>query len=164
MGKYDEYVIQPPLMRMTVNEDGRQVFNGFMANKGLHGCKFTMGYQIVTKPFIGDNPQHRHNFQEFLAWYGTNPDDPFEFDAEVELFMGEEQERYLITQPTLVSLPPGLIHSPLNILRVGKPIVQLEVMLPPMDGSDPTREFTLPADQGIDPYSRVTLTYTPQPE
>ena len=132
MGKYDEYVIQPPLMRMTVNEDGRQVFNGFMANKGLHGCKFTMGYQIVTKPFIGDNPQHRHNFQEFLAWYGTNPDDPFEFDAEVELFMGEEQERYLHAILENVGFTDSLINRTLEFNRPGSKVKPEKLTVKPV--------------------------------
>lgn len=162
-GKYDHLVLEPPVMHMTVNEDGRQVFHGIMAKKQHHGCNFTVGYQVVGKPFRGDNPPHTHNFQEFIAWYGTNPDDPLDFDAEIEIYLGEEMEKHVITTPTIVSLPPGFVHCPLNIVRVGKPIVQLELMLPPEDGSDPTRVPFLEEDKGVDPYSLVTMEYIERP-
>lgn len=163
-GKYENLVINPPVQHMTVKEDGRQIFHGFMANERLHGYPFTFGFQIITKPFKGDNPAHTHNFQEYIAWYGTNPDDPTDFDAEIEIYLGEEQEKYVVTQPTIVNLPAGLVHCPMEIKRVGKPIVQLELMLPPEDGTPMTREPFFEADRGVDPFDLVTIERTPQEE
>lgn len=163
-GIYDNLVFEPPVQHMTVKEDGRQIFHGFMANERLHGCKFTFGFQIITKPFKGDNPPHTHNFQEFIAWYGTNPDDPTDFDAEIELYLGEEQEKHVFTKPTFVSFPPGLVHCPLEIKRVGKPIIQLELMLPPEDGSDMTRVPFFDEDKDVDPFDLVTIERIPQEE
>jgi hypothetical protein len=43
--------------------------------------------------------------------------------------MGPELEKYVFTRPTVVYLPAGLPHGPLEITRVDSPIIQLEVML-----------------------------------
>ncbi len=127
--KYDKYITHPGIRQIVAEDDGRVVFNGIMVGKPQLGYNIKIGHQFVTKPFRNNNPTHTHNFHEILAWYGGNPNDPMEFDAEVVLYMGEELVKYVFTRPTIVSLPEGLAHCPLEITRVGKPIVQLEVML-----------------------------------
>jgi hypothetical protein len=149
--KYDKYVIYPPHIRMQLKSDKSVVFDGFMANKRVLNYDFTFGHQFVIKPFKGDNPPHTHNFQEFIAWYGSNPDDPEDFGAEVVFYMGEELVKYVFTKPTIVSLPPGLVHCPLEVTRVDRPIIQLEMMLPTPDGSPPTREPLFDKDKGFKP-------------
>jgi hypothetical protein len=47
----------------------------------------------------------------------------FDFDATIELSMGEESELYLIEQATVVHIPAGFVHTPLNFKRVGKPVL-----------------------------------------
>lgn len=138
-GKYDEYIIHPPVSKFTVADDGRQIFNGFFLFPEMLQYNFRMGHQIITKPFKSDNPAHTHNHHEFLMWLGTNPDDPTDFGGEVHLFFGEELEEHVFTQPTLVILPPNLVHCPLEITRVDRPIIQIEGMFAPGDGSEPTR-------------------------
>ena len=149
--KYDKYVIRPPHIQMRLKSDNSVIFDGLMANRQVLNYDFTVGHQFVRKPFKGDNPAHTHNFQEFLAWYGGNPDDPADFGGEVVLFIGEEMVKYVFTRPTIVSLPPGLVHGPLEITRVDRPIIQLEMMLPTPDGSPPTREPFFEKDKGFKP-------------
>ncbi|NLG11378.1 MAG: hypothetical protein GX562_07620 [Coriobacteriaceae bacterium] len=161
-GKYDRYVLQPPHTTMTTKGDGTVIFNGIFA-KGLEqwGEPMNMGLQIISRPFRSDNPTHLHNFQEYLAWYGTNPDDPTDFDAEIVIYLGEELEEHIITQPTVLSLPPGLVHCPLEIKRVGSPIIQLEIMLPPCDGTTPTREPYFDEDKEFTTEGAVEIVRTP---
>lgn len=128
-GKYDRYISNPPHIQIKAEDDGRVVFNGLMVRYQQLGYNMTLGHQFVTKPFLSNNPTHTHNFQEFLAWYGGNPQDPEDFGAEVVLYMGEELEKYVFSRPTIVSLPPGLAHCPLEITRVDSPIIQVEIML-----------------------------------
>jgi hypothetical protein len=127
--KYDKYIINPPRRQITASDDGRIVFDGHMIGYKQLGYDMTLGVQIVTKPFLSNNPAHTHNFHEFLAWYGANPNDPDEFEAEVVLYMGEELVKYVFTKPTIVSLPVGLAHCPMEVTRVDKPIIQVEIML-----------------------------------
>jgi hypothetical protein len=128
-GKYDKYIVQPPHIQIKAEDDGRVVFDGLMVRHTHLGYNLTLGHQFVTKPFVSNNPTHTHNFHEFLAWYGGNPNNPEDFGAEVVLYMGEELEKHVFTRPTIVSLPVGLPHCPLEVTRVDRPIIQIEIML-----------------------------------
>ena len=146
--KYDQYIHNPPHMRLTMKSDKSVVFDGLMIGHQQLGYDFTIGHQFVRKPFKGDNPCHTHNFQEFLAWYSGNPEDPDDFGAEVVFYFGEEMEKHVFTCPTVVSLPPGLPHCPLKITRVDSPIIQIEVMLV---GEGGTRDPYFEEDKGFNP-------------
>lgn len=146
--KYGKHVIHPKPMQIKAEDDGRVVFDGLMVGPWQLNYNFTLGHQFVRKPFLSNNPTHTHNFHEFLAWYGGNPDDPMDFGAEVVLYLGEELEKHVFTEPTIVSLPIGLPHCPLEVTRVDRPIIQIEVMLAPPDGSRGTREPFFEKDKG----------------
>jgi hypothetical protein len=163
VGKYDQYVMHPPYMQMRIKADQSVIFNGIFAKgQELWGEPVGIGHQIVTHPFVSDNPAHTHNFQEYIAWYGTNPNDPTDFGGEVHIFLGEEMEEHVFTKPTVLNLPPGLVHCPLEIVRVDRPIIQLEIMLPPIDGNPPHRNPYFPKDQGVNPYDNITMEWHPQ--
>ena len=147
--KYDQYIHNPPHMRLSMKSNGMVVFDGLMIGHKQLGYNFTIGHQFVKKPFLSDNPCHTHNFQEFLAWYGGNPDDSDDFGAEVVFHFGEELEKHVFTKPTIVSLPPGLPHCPLEVTRVDSPIIQIEVMLA---GEEKSREPVFEKDKGFDPW------------
>jgi hypothetical protein len=68
----------------------------FRGASQIPGSKYNVGFQIFVKPF--------------------------DFDAEISLCMGEEMEEYIITQPTIVRIPPGITHCPLNFKRIDKPV------------------------------------------
>ena len=140
-GKYDKYITFPTRSQIHAEDDGRTVFDGLMVRHTQLGYNMLLGHQFVTKPFLSNNPTHTHNFQEFLAWYGGNPDYPEDFGAEVVFYMGEELEKHVFTRPTIVSLHEGLAHCPLEVTRVDRPIIQIEIMLV---GEGGTREPVWP--------------------
>jgi hypothetical protein len=127
--KYGQYVVHPPHLKLSLKSNGSVFFDGLMVKQEQLGCDFTFGHQFVRKPFKGDNPTHSHNFWEFMAWYGSNPDDPNDFQAEVVFYFGKELEKHIFTRPTIISLPPGLVHHPFEITRVDSPIIQIEIMI-----------------------------------
>jgi hypothetical protein len=65
-------------------------------------------------------PPHTHEFDEVLAFFGSDPEDPRDLCGEVELWLGDE--RHLLTKSCLVYIPKGLKHCPMNILRADRPI------------------------------------------
>jgi hypothetical protein len=144
-GKYDKYVTHPPRRQIHAEDDGRTVFDGLWVNHKIFNYNFNMGCQFVRKPFLSNNPCHTHNFDEFLAWYGGNPEDPEAFGAEVVLYLGAELEKHVFTRPTMVFLPRGFPHCPLEITRVDRPILQIEIMLA---GEGMTREPYFEKDKG----------------
>ena len=60
---------------------------------------------------------------------GGDPANVRDFGAEVEMCMGEEQEKYVIDRSTVVFLPAGFPHCPLEITVVKKPIVLMTISL-----------------------------------
>jgi len=79
----------------------------------------------VTPP--AGHPPHIHRDAEILMLIGTNPDEPTDLGAEVELFMGPEMERHVMTKSTVVFIPPNFIHCPYIIKRIDRPWIFVEV-------------------------------------
>jgi hypothetical protein len=75
-----------------------------------------------TQPQIMVNTTHVHDFDEYLIFLGTNSADITDFQAEVQLSMGEEGEIHLIKSPTIVYVPAKLVHCPLNFAKITKPV------------------------------------------
>jgi hypothetical protein len=63
---------------------------------------------------------HTHDYDEVIAFFGTDLDDPYDLGAEVELWLGDE--KHIITKSSLVFIPKGLKHCPLTFLRVDRPV------------------------------------------
>lgn len=146
MGIYDEYILEPPVSKFSMAEDGRVVFNGFFLMPNQFQYDFMMGHQILTKDMIGDNPAHYHNHHEVLMWLGATPGEPLDFGAEIHFFFGAELEEHIFTKPTVVVLPPNLVHCPLEVVKVVRPIIQIEMMFSPEDGSARSRVPFFPKD------------------
>jgi len=92
---------------------------------------FSMAWRYIKEPMLFDRIPHTHKFDEFLCFLGGNLENIFDFDATVELSMGEEGEVCLIEQATVVYIPAGLIHTPLTFKRVDKPILFHPIALTP---------------------------------
>ena len=77
----------------------------------------------VKKPQPGDEPgvkAHQHPFSEMIGFFGTNPDDIHDLCGEVELWIDGEQN--IINRSFAAFIPAGMVHCPLNILRIDRPI------------------------------------------
>ena len=76
---------------------------------------------------LGVFKPHTHDSDEILGFYGSNPDDPFDLGAEVELFI--EGESHIITKSSLVFLPGGMEHCPLYVNKVDKPVFHFSIVM-----------------------------------
>ena len=92
-------------------------------------ARMTLGISVVRTPYMFHEPTHKHLFTEYFFFFGSNPLDMNEFDADVEFSFGAEREKHVISSPTIVIIPPGVYHCPLNYARVGKPFYCLEAFL-----------------------------------
>ncbi len=89
------------------------------------GLCFT--YQCIASTDYAHEEIHYHDYPELLCFFGGNADKMDDFGAEIHICLGEEMEEYVITSPTVVSLPPGLIHCPLTVKKCDKPIAFLMI-------------------------------------
>jgi hypothetical protein len=85
----------------------------------------------VLEPRMFQKEPHKHDFHQFFCFLGSDPEDIRKFDAEIEVYLGEEGEKHVITTPTVLHVPPGLMHCPMEYKRVGKPVIHLDVFFAP---------------------------------
>jgi len=84
---------------------------------------------FVREPVLMITQPHQHEFPQYLCFSSSNPDDPDEFDAVVEISLGEEGEKHIIDSPTVVYVPSNLHHGPLNFKTINKPVLFVDVAL-----------------------------------
>jgi len=101
----------------------------------IHGREWDSGYRMdwfaVTEPFLMINDPHTHDFDQFLAFQNADATRVNDFDAEVWLYLGPEgeQEKLIITETCFVHVPAGMVHTPLEFKRIGRPIVFMDIAL-----------------------------------
>lgn len=126
--KYGKYIItktdEPPRNRRT--KDTYQ-FNTLWIHEKMKGAlkdAFYLETNLVRSP--GETtPQmkpHKHDFDEYIIFQGTNPDDPFDLGAEVEFWLGGE-EKHILTKTCAIFIPKGMYHCPFKFTRVDRPFV-----------------------------------------
>jgi hypothetical protein len=81
----------------------------------------------VMEPRVMQEDYHKHDFPQFFCYLGSNPKNLAEFDAEIEVYLGEEGEKHVITSPTILYISPGLIHCPMIYKKVNKPVLHLDI-------------------------------------
>ncbi len=70
-------------------------------------------------------PAHTHDFDEVIAFFGSDPQNPHDLYGEIELWL--EDEKYIIKNSCLVFVPKGLKHCPLRVRKVDKPIFHFTI-------------------------------------
>lgn len=71
-------------------------------------------------PETAEPASHAHDYDETLGFFGTDFEDPYELNGEIEFWI--EDEKFLLTRSCLVFIPKGTYHCPLVIRRVDRPI------------------------------------------
>ena len=131
MGRYDDLVFKIP-----------QEFHhwyGFASPRGffrgttmMEKARVYMDFTAVTKPLPMEVPHTHHCADEYLVFTGADMNNFFDFDAEVDVWIGEDPENlemYTLTQPTIIRVPPKMYHCPVNFRRIDKPITFSAVYL-----------------------------------
>jgi hypothetical protein len=85
----------------------------------------------VLAPRVLQDEPHKHDFPQFFCYLGSNPKNLAEFDAEIEVYLGEEGEKHVITSPTILYISPGLVHCPMIYKKVNKPVLHIDIYLSP---------------------------------
>ncbi len=66
---------------------------------------------------------HVHDFPEFIAFIGTDPENPEELGAEIEFYMGEDQGYDSTTKSTIIFVPAGVLHGPIIVPKMSRPVI-----------------------------------------
>jgi hypothetical protein len=85
--------------------------------------------EAATK-MAGHGP-HIHNDAELLVALGTDPSNPRDLGADIEVCMGPEMESHIITQSTMIWIPANFIHCPFRVLKVRRPFLFIQCQYSP---------------------------------
>jgi hypothetical protein len=88
-----------------------------------------MRLHYLAEPYLMIKEPHSHDFDQFYLIIGADLANAKDFQAEIELYLGEEQELHLITAPTAVHIPKGMVHGPLNFKKTDRPIILIDSLL-----------------------------------
>jgi hypothetical protein len=123
--KYEKYFLNDPLVKSDfvkyriMCQGGKTGLGGFMEN-------YFLRWNCITHP-VSMEDTHVHDYDEIFHFFGANAEDISDFDAVIELTMGPEKEIYTITRPSIVHVPGGLVHAPLNFKVINKPVIFMNV-------------------------------------
>ena len=71
-------------------------------------------------PETAEPNAHAHDYDEVITFYGTDFENPNDLCGEIEIWL--EDEKILLTKSSMIFVPKGMMHCPLVIHRVDKPI------------------------------------------
>jgi hypothetical protein len=126
--KHAKYVITQPMKEEHGYEvkDGPDVISSMAyLDGGVVPGAFYCETHWFHKPTKYSPKEHTHDFDETLAFFGADPDDPMNLCGEVELFL--DGDRLMLTESCLVYIPAGMKHCPMNIKRADRPIFHFSV-------------------------------------
>jgi hypothetical protein len=126
--KYSQYVVTEPLGTIDTQPLLKDI-ERFEINGPIWGKDLVISHSAVHKPLLMLDKPHIHPYDEFVCFIGGDPLKPRDFGAEVEMCLGKEQEKYIITKSTVIYVPANFPHCPLNFKVVKKPVILMTVTL-----------------------------------
>jgi hypothetical protein len=100
---------------------------GAFGAKDIDGANLALGFSYLTEPFTMIAESHKHDFEQFLFFIGGDPKNFADFGAEIELTL--DAEINTINYASWVYIPKGIMHCPLNIKRIDKPVIFIDARL-----------------------------------
>jgi hypothetical protein len=132
--RYGKYILKEPIVPPGVGHHAEITAPVVqcVGEKEFNGAPFSINFDYITEPFTMITKAHAHDYDQFLFFLGGNPANMGDFGAEVDLWLGEEQEKHVIKVTSVVHIPRGLIHGPLIYRKVDKPIIFVDAFLAPI--------------------------------
>lgn len=84
------------------------------------------------------NAHSHYDYDEYIGFVGSNPDDPKDLCGEVEVWLGDE--KHVINKSCAIFIPKGLKHCPVYFRRVDKPIFYFSTAPSTSYGKDQPKE------------------------
>jgi hypothetical protein len=131
--KHGKYIVTQPKKNIVVPEWGgnlsdetskRVMYLDSEVIEGAFCVECVWFWPTDTKDTSSPAP-HTHDYDEVLAFFGTNPQDTSDLGAVIELWIDGEQN--VMNQSFLAFIPAGVIHNPLNILKITRPVFHFAV-------------------------------------
>ena len=112
--------------------DGNNMGAPFQINTGYY---YFANREILEEMAAEEGPTtsmgkpHVHDVDELLCFYGTDPENPYDLNGEIEFWLNGE--KHLITKSSLIYIPAGTPHLPMFVNKCDKPILHFSLTLAP---------------------------------
>jgi hypothetical protein len=82
-------------------------------------------YWPVKPDRFNSNKPHTHPFDEVIAFFGTDLNNPHDLGGDIELWL--EGEPHIMVKSFFAWVPAGMTHCPLIIRRIDRPIFHFTI-------------------------------------
>ena len=96
--------------------------DAFVPGAFFSGCEWL--WELPGGKPVQIETEHAHDFEEIIAFIGSNRNNPRDLGGEIEVWM--DGEPYSITKSSYIFIPKGLKHCPIVIKRIDTPIFMCE--------------------------------------
>jgi hypothetical protein len=93
----------------------------YLDNEVVEGAFYLSSGWYFKASDIQQAEAHTHDFDEVVAFFGTDPENPLDLCGEIEFWLGGE--KHMINKSCLIFVPKGLSHCPYWVRRADRPIV-----------------------------------------
>ena len=93
-----------------------------------HAFNINVSWYCKASTTVDDKP-HTHKEDEIIGFIGGDPAHPDDLNGEIEMYL--EGERHIITKSAMLFIPAGMVHCPLTLKRVDRPIMHFTVVKAP---------------------------------
>lgn len=94
----------------------------FLDNEAIEGAFYlSSAWYLKYTDKQNSPPPHTHDYDEVVAFLGSDPYNPLDLGGEIEFWLDGEQ--HIITRSCLIFIPKGLTHCPYWMRKVDRPIL-----------------------------------------
>jgi hypothetical protein len=129
--KYSKYVVtelqEPESRKKFAGVYSQYAKRILWMDKNVVPGAFNMNtsWYLKSGPTIDDKP-HTHDHDEIIGFFGNDASKPDDLGGVVEIYL--EDELQVITKSAMIFIPAGMVHCPLFLRRVDRPIFHFTVV------------------------------------
>lgn len=143
-GKYGHYIVQELSDPNTGTPEFQEMYKKFSKRILWIDGKVVPGAFQMNTAWYHSVPEwdpvfegHAHDSDELIGFFGSDPEDPYNLHAEIEVAI--DGEKHLLTKSTLIFVPANMPHMPMRILKVDRPVFHFSVVTSPTYGGEAYR-------------------------
>jgi hypothetical protein len=120
---YGKYVLTKPRVKPVERKLTSKPTFGLSKElmEGINQFDINFSFVAILSPHVLADPPHKHDCDELLFFISTDPENTTDLGGEVEIALGDEWEKHLITTSAIICLPKGIAHCPVYVRKVERP-------------------------------------------
>ena len=140
--KYEKYVLKKPKVTLPPRKPTSVPTFGLSEElmSGIKKLDCNFNFVGILAPHVLADPPHKHDCDEILFFISTDPKNTMDLGGVVEIALGEEWEKHVITTSAIICLPKGLQHCPVYVRKVNRPFYFGHLLLAAKYDSNATLE------------------------